>query len=376
MVSWVLLGCSANCLIFSAYLHDSGDEDGISISGCQEIHQFPSRLSGFRPEEENISTYLERAKLYFDANAVGDAKKVSVLLTVIEPKNYSLLQSLTAPALPREKSFADLKDALIAHFQPAPLVIAKRFRFYQCSQAAGESVLDYAAELRRLAITCDFGAFLKEALRDRFVCGLKAESIQKKLLAEADLSMDRAVELARGMEIAAADTKGLKQSGATGATSLGGSKILHTALSSSNPPGRPNCQRCGKSDHDGRSCRFKQAKCHAYGKIGHIAPACRSVARNNKPRYQNRRMHKVDSSPASVSTATIEVAESELGIHTSSAERSPVKPITVDVQVAGKSLSMELDTGAAVSLISETLFRKTLSWSPLHWCSRLTPRSL
>lgn len=90
-------------------------------------------------------------------------------------------------------------------------MIAERFRFYQCLQTAGETVLEYAAKLRRLAIICQFEAFLKEALCDSFVCGLKSENIQKKLLTEANLTMDHAVETARGMEIAAADAKELKQ---------------------------------------------------------------------------------------------------------------------------------------------------------------------
>ena len=218
------------------------------------------QLKAFKPEEETITTYLERAELYFDANGIADDKKVSVLLTVIGAKNYSLLKSLTAPDLPKDKSLEDLSRALKAHFQPAPIVIAERFRFYQRSQAAGESVLDYAAELRWLAITCKFDAFLKEALRDRFVCGLKSESIQKKLLAEAALTMDRAVEIARGMEVAAADARELKQTGSSSAGASGG-KILHTATTGSYPPGRQNCHRCGKSDHDGRTCRFKQANC-------------------------------------------------------------------------------------------------------------------
>ena len=40
-------------------------------------------------------------------------------------------------------------------------------------------------ELRKLALHCAFDNFLSQALRDRFVCGLNDQSIQKQLLAEA-----------------------------------------------------------------------------------------------------------------------------------------------------------------------------------------------
>ena len=54
------------------------------------------------------------------------------------------------------------------------------------------------AELRTLASTCDFGAFLGEALRDHLVCGLANESIQKCLLTVANLTLKKALELSLG----------------------------------------------------------------------------------------------------------------------------------------------------------------------------------
>lgn len=43
-------------------------------------------------------------------------------------------------------------------------------------------------ELKQLALKCEFGVFLEEVLRDRLVCGLKNIQIQKKLLAERELT--------------------------------------------------------------------------------------------------------------------------------------------------------------------------------------------
>ena len=57
-------------------------------------------------------------------------------------------------------------------------------------------------ELKRLALKCDFGTFLEEALRDRLVCGLKSVQIQKKLLAERHLTFKKAFETAQSMELA------------------------------------------------------------------------------------------------------------------------------------------------------------------------------
>ena len=95
---------------------------------------------------------------------------------------------------------------LLAHFRPKSLLIAERFRFYQRNQAACESVHDFLADLRRLAITCEFEDFLDQALRNCFVCGLRAEGMQKRLLTEPDLNIARALELARSIEAAASET--------------------------------------------------------------------------------------------------------------------------------------------------------------------------
>ena len=117
------------------------------------------RMQDFEPETESISAYLERLKLFFEANDVPDAKKVSVLLTVVGKKTYSLLRNLVAPVSPKDKSLKDLIEVLEAHFEPKPLVIAERFNFYRRSQQSGESIVDFVAELRRLAVKCEFGTY-------------------------------------------------------------------------------------------------------------------------------------------------------------------------------------------------------------------------
>ena len=55
---------------------------------------------------------------------------------------------------------------------------------------ADESVADYLASLMKLASTCKFGDFPSDALKDRFVCGLHSEDIQKSLLTKVNLTWD------------------------------------------------------------------------------------------------------------------------------------------------------------------------------------------
>ena len=98
------------------------------------------RISEFVVEDERISAYLERVELYFGANDIANEKKVAILLSVIGAKTYAVLRSLVAPDQPKDKSFAELKTLLKAHYDPKPLVIAERFRFYRRDQTAEESI--------------------------------------------------------------------------------------------------------------------------------------------------------------------------------------------------------------------------------------------
>ncbi len=94
-----------------------------------------------------------------------------MLLLVIGMKPYSLISGLVSPVKPEHKSLEELKTILKRHYDPEPIVIAERFRFYQRTQKPGESIAEFLASLRKLATRCKFGGFLAEALRDRLVCG-------------------------------------------------------------------------------------------------------------------------------------------------------------------------------------------------------------
>ena len=84
------------------------------------------------------------------------------------------------------------------------LVIAERYRFHNCTQREAESVTAFAANLKHLASTCQFDTHLTEALRDRFVCGLRCKETQKKLPAE-EHTLLAALKVALGAEAAEKD---------------------------------------------------------------------------------------------------------------------------------------------------------------------------
>ena len=203
------------------------------------------------------------------------------------------------------------------------------------------------AELRRLTTYCEFGDYLNKVLRDRFVCGLRNEDIQKRLLAEDDLALKKALELSQGMEAAETNAKLLKAIEAP----------IQTVSSVDKHKTATHCYRCEKSNHSAVYCRFRDAVCHKCGKKGHIASVCKSKERPKQAKKPFQHQHHRPSIQSAKWTAVEEgklesqdVNPDELHIYTVG-HGSP-KPICVELLINKKPLCMEVDTGATISIIS------------------------
>ena len=155
------------------------------------------------------------------------------------------------------------------HYESKPVIIAKCFHFYRRDQASKESIAEYLAEFRRLATHCQCGECLEEALRDRFVCGLRNGGTQKHLLSETEpLPLKKAIELALAVE--AVDKNARELQGAE-STQLGIGRIEKGHSSHKN---KKPCHRCGKHDHQPNNCKYREFVCYNCSKKGHLAKVC------------------------------------------------------------------------------------------------------
>ena len=107
--------------------------------------------------------------------------------------------------------------------------------------------------------------------------------------------------------------------------------------------------------HTHSDCHFRELACHKCGKIGHLAKICRSSKGDNKIPPRKKTVHHVEE------TVKDSPEEGDLYVIRSSPKLQPYK---TDVEVNGKILQMELDTGASLSLVSEKMFRE--NWSDLE----------
>ena len=237
-------------------------------------------IGEFNELTETWKSYTERVKQFFVANEIDNDRKVPALLAMMGGKTYSLLRNLTTPDDPATKAYDDIVKLLDNHLSPKPLVIAERFRFHKHDQNEGESIPVYVAELRKLSEHCDFKANLSDALRDRLVCGIKNANIQKRLLSESDLKLEKAIEIATAMETAARDAVELRQPHRPDSVHKLSKK---TTFSAKQMEMNKACFRCDRANHTPDQCHFKEETCRFCSKKGHIQRACLSKkAQQNK----------------------------------------------------------------------------------------------
>ena len=259
-------------MLVRVYIPQFGDE-GKTIAMATH-----GSIGEFDPDREDWTSYTERLEQYFTANDVKDAgKQRAILLSVCGPTSYQLIRNLVAPNKPTEKTFAEICSAVKDHHHPKPSAIVRRFQFHSRTRRDGESISAYVAELRKLSEHCDFEATLETMLRDRLVCGINDSRLQRRLLAEKDLTFQTAMDIAQAMEAADRSAKDLAKLPPSTAP-----------VNFVRKQREGNCYRCG-GKHTATTCSFKDADCHNCGKKGHITRACRSKLPKKQPQGSRKR---------------------------------------------------------------------------------------
>ncbi|CAG9814840.1 unnamed protein product [Phaedon cochleariae] len=246
-------------------------------------------IEAFKGQAEEFESYLERMEHLFDVNEVPDAKKVSMLITLAGSSVYNTMKNLVAPRKPAELTYVQMTDLLRKHYAPPVSEISERFVFNRCNQRLDQSIAEYIVELRKVASTCNFGGqFLDEALRDRFVCGVNSENIQKKLLSEAVLTFPRACSLAQGCELADKQVKMLANASPINFVQKHKQHVTKNQSYRQRIKHQPDavvkaevdttCSKCGRIHLKEKKCPAARWRCYACSKFGHVTRLCPSKA--------------------------------------------------------------------------------------------------
>lgn len=220
-----------------------------------------------------------RYELFLLANDVqGDDRKKATFLTLAGANLFDLLTSLASPKQVSALSLSEIKEILTNHFSPRPSEIASFYKFHKRDQQPDESFADYLAALRKLAVDCNFGSVLDRMLRDRVVCGLRDESLQRSLLAESDLQLQKVIDRATTAESASKNVMEIRHPEQVHSiTRHKNDKYFSKKNYAHNNAVPQNCMGCG-GNHQRTHCPHHNKVCQNCKKKGHLQRVCRSSA--------------------------------------------------------------------------------------------------
>ena len=249
-------------------------------------------------------------------------------------------------------------DALEKHFKPAKNVVYERYIFNTCTQGPSESVDQYMTRLRQLVSSCEYGGLEEEMLRDRLILGTKDNTVHARMFREADLTLNRAINMYRIAEISEQQLQQIGNKMEDVHFTRKKNYATKTAQQSSGTDyaAKRNADKTKKTDKNYRKCKycgrdheFDKRKCPAYGKSckicgksNHFASVCK----------QQKTLHRIDRESSS-SSESIFHTDQFIG-----AVKTRGKQLTVDLNISkdkrgeGKSTTCQLDTGATCNVIS------------------------
>ena len=314
----------------------------------------------FEPNKEDWSSYVLRLKYYFKANRVTESdEKKSILLTAVGPATFRRIGSLLTMARLDSIGYDGLVKEVADFYDPKPSSIVQRFRFNTRQRASNESIATYVAALRRLAEHCNFSD-LNEMLRDRLVCGVNHDTIQTRLLAEKELTFQKALDLSQAVEAAEKNSKLLQNSkpaesqsdqGKLNYTKRGQKTSSSTGSGAASGSGKGPivCYRCG-GPHLAPECKFKEVFCKFCKKKGHLAKVCRAKLQKDDASQPGQKLnlveeHSEESDPENSNCYSMFAIRS-----------TRVDPITTDVCINSIPITMEVDTGASLSILCSNTY--------------------
>ena len=244
---------------------------------------------------------------------------------------------------------------------------------------------------------CNFGDALQDMLLDRLVCGIHDQRTQRRLLAETDLTLQKAFDVAQAIESAESQVKELQQPGRAEVHAV---KPPHrpfrtTARAETTHRSSPTYRSSPTHRHivhrlphrltttTLRAHRFAPHSTRVLNSREHHAPDAHECighrnARSGKRSATAAENEDIFNPPAKHVSTTVRHKQHDSQRH--SQQQSPkvqyrhantnsdqvfqctgssTPPIRVELTVNGAVLTMEVDTGASVSLISDQTYRTT-----------------
>ena len=347
----------------------------------------PEKFNFSQPEEwPKWSRRFERFRQASGLTAKEETSQINTLIYAMGDEADDILTSLKLTEA-QKKKYDVVLQKFEGYFVKRRNPIFERAKFNSRKQEEGEPVDSFITALHCLAEHCGYGELHDEMIRDRLVVGLGDASLSERLQMDPDLTLEKAVTAARQSEA-------VKRQQAVVRGAEGQASNVDNVHTRPQQPKRhregvqqqyrhvsaqqrhkqvfssKTCTRCGKSPpHSRQQCPALEATCRKCGKKGHYQAVCRSTKSVN--------LVTTEQDEVFIAAVNGQVPTVDAGDN----------PWMVTVSVNGSPVDFKIDTGADVSVISDTTYkaltrkaslrppRKSLtgpSCQPLEVCGQFT----
>lgn len=348
-----------------------------------------NQIEQFIPGTIPFAQYLEQLEWVFAHHQVEqDEDKKKAFLAASSREVYTELKKLFPGKDLKKETFVSITTALQKRYDKTDSDMIQRFKFYQRKQRENESAEDFILNVKQQAELCDFGQFKDQAIRDRLVCGLNDEVLRQRLFDEEDLTLTKVEKLIVNRELATVRAKLVsdndvyrgnvlnrvgdrnRNNRANGAPSFRG-----RSRSRGRPGGRRERSRSFSAGRRHRSPAATNRKffCTHCRRPGHTRSYCFDLPENKKA---VKFLDEPASTSKNVNRRLVNYREDEsdydedMNCLMISSIKKLSEPCLRQVYVDGKQLEMEVDCGAAVSVINSVVYEKKFKHIPLMKCDR------
>ena len=247
---------------------------------------------------ENWRKWSQHMRLLLDGPFAEkeEKQKCSFILLYIGEQGREIYSTFTFTNLEKDQT-EPIFTKFETYCKPKKNTIMARFRFNSRIQKQSENIDSFVTDLRILAADCEYGDLKESLIRDRIIVGTNDARCQEKLLQETDITLEKALEIARSFE---ASKQHMSDLGARpvqvsainhkkkGATTNKFDKKQKQQSSAQASTSAPKCQNCGNNHPDTTdSCPARGKICSYCKKRNHFVRMCRKL------KSKNRRVHEV-----------------------------------------------------------------------------------